>query len=951
MESYELFNNKAIRDNAKLNVNNSKDQNNNSHNSFGQHLEEDKFRYMTNEEKDFKLKVLVNDLLIRDEKIEVLSYTLKDSTAEINNLNRTISNLMNQYEIEKTEKEREHKRRINKLDKYIKELDNHILKLTSEIEKKDERQKLKADKIKKTNQKDIREKENIRAELSKQMTQMESKDKELEKLHSNLEITRNKTLETNDKLIKLESKTSSYSSTNNRLDNELKDLKKKYNEKTTSLQAEVERLTIKLKKKELKNERVKKEKETGENLLSEARREIKEKQLIEADLFTLINSENFSKVVIKSENNSIKKMFNIIKTFRINDKFYNKELDKIQCEMEVQKKPRGAMDDKVVREINRKHEEQMISLHKDVKELVNNWEMESKKKADAIIRLEVDNEKLKILVKEVDTLRMQIMDRDKEISTLKLSEKTQIEKLKEMQANSQNNEISKIQDNYNKDRSKEGFFLNTGLFLFQKFKRLNFIKEIFGKFVTATLTNVDFYYKETGKPKTFKFKKCVHCVIFINRLINCLNFRLDAMEFQANNQNEINNDPTFRRSSMKDFFQSEQYEVARTVNKFPKFNEKLHIINTMLCSEKSLNDPVKIMQNFYEIMFIEPRSVSLKFSLNLVMDVGETSNESPDENLQLSLQKKPKDFSSEKNLYMTEDDAGIKIQDFELTSDAYDDDHRHLDEIKHRYSRASSREGSVTGNKSTNKSIDKEKNINFFNSNENVSNFSQTVNITKKAFGSTTPEKLLHNLDNLRDCSLNQIIKSAEKNRNVNIPNRETNSLSNFSKTEKYVSPLPKIKEMVDFSDAKNTQNSTHRSDQKIFTNRSEPRNYNASDEKLNSVTTKKNYDKIDFNETTNSQTLSKKEARRNEVLSYLDPNYMQRKYSNNEIDQKHKELDAEYVLKNTRSKLPEGPSSNEKYNISPPVRAHSQKPTSMKPPTQYRDEKIQSVSPNRQYK
>ena len=153
--------------------------------------------------------------------------------------------------------------------------------------------------------------------------------------------------------------------------------------------------------------------------------------------------------------------------------------------MELIKKPHGKVDDQIVRDLSLKHEKQMISLQQDVRELVKNFEMESKKKTDDFVKLEVEYEKLKILVKEADLLRMQMMDHDKEISTLKLSERTLIEKLKEMQAGMQNQELIKIQDKINLDKNNEGFFLNIGLYLFQKFKRLKFMKEIFGKFVNA----------------------------------------------------------------------------------------------------------------------------------------------------------------------------------------------------------------------------------------------------------------------------------------------------------------------------------------------------------------------------------------------------------------------------------------------------------------------------------
>jgi len=122
------------------------------------------------------------------------------------------------------------------------------------------------------------------------------------------------------------------------------------------------------------------------------------------------------------------------------------------------------------------------------------------------------------------------------------------------------------------------------------------------------------------------------------------------------------------------------------------------------------------------------------------MDVDESFDHNSNKDIKLDIPDMIKNSSDNKQ-YRREDQSGINIQDFELNSETYDKDHKHLDEIKNRYSRASSRENSVVGNKSCNRSIerkesiDNDKSANFFNI--NPTNFIQTLNtnISKSLLG------------------------------------------------------------------------------------------------------------------------------------------------------------------------------------------------------------------------
>jgi hypothetical protein len=95
LENKEIFSNKLIREVSGPGHNYSV-----SNNTFGAHIDDCNIRVLTSEEKDFRIKLLANDLQIRDDKLDLLDLSLRDAADEITNLNRTISNLMGQYEAE-----------------------------------------------------------------------------------------------------------------------------------------------------------------------------------------------------------------------------------------------------------------------------------------------------------------------------------------------------------------------------------------------------------------------------------------------------------------------------------------------------------------------------------------------------------------------------------------------------------------------------------------------------------------------------------------------------------------------------------------------------------------------------------------------------------------------------------------------------------------------------------
>jgi hypothetical protein len=106
LENKEIFSNKLIREVSAPGHNYSV-----SNNTFGAHIDDCKIRVLTSEEKDFRIKLLANDLQIRDDKLDLLDLSLRDAADEITNLNRTISNLMGQYEAERSDKDSYYKKR------------------------------------------------------------------------------------------------------------------------------------------------------------------------------------------------------------------------------------------------------------------------------------------------------------------------------------------------------------------------------------------------------------------------------------------------------------------------------------------------------------------------------------------------------------------------------------------------------------------------------------------------------------------------------------------------------------------------------------------------------------------------------------------------------------------------------------------------------------------------
>ena len=159
-EKDEIFNNKIIRDSSS----NQNLRQNSVKNTFGNYIDDHSMRYMTSDEKDFKIKLLANDLQIRDEKINVLDIGLREASDEITTLNRTISKLMAQFEEERFDKDKNHKKRANKLEKYVKEMDEHIGRLTQEISNRDEKYKSKLEKNKKTQIKEKNSQDSIKIE-------------------------------------------------------------------------------------------------------------------------------------------------------------------------------------------------------------------------------------------------------------------------------------------------------------------------------------------------------------------------------------------------------------------------------------------------------------------------------------------------------------------------------------------------------------------------------------------------------------------------------------------------------------------------------------------------------------------------------------------------------------------------------------------------------------------
>jgi hypothetical protein len=390
LENKEIFSNKLIREVSAPGHNYSV-----SNNTFGAHIDDCKIRVLTSEEKDFRIKLLANDLQIRDDKLDLLDLSLRDAADEITNLNRTISNLMGQYEAERSDKDSYYKKRASKLERHIKELTEHVKGLSYEICQRDEKFKAKLAVNKKTHAKTSGEKEQIKIEWTKSINHLESKEKELEKLHVALESARYKYNEVHDRYNKLEGKFNSLISSSKTSDLELASLKKRNKEGFEKYEKDLEKLQGKLRKKDSKAERLGREKDSVESLLFEARKEINSKHAIEADIGAIMAYDGTTAANkgfgLKSESPLIKKLWTTVKGMKANEKFYGKQMDKIQTEMDSVKN--GTHVDKTVRDLSKKHEEQMLSLQLDVKELVNNYESELAKKNETLVVMEGDLQK------------------------------------------------------------------------------------------------------------------------------------------------------------------------------------------------------------------------------------------------------------------------------------------------------------------------------------------------------------------------------------------------------------------------------------------------------------------------------------------------------------------------------------------------------------------------------
>jgi hypothetical protein len=390
LENKEIFSNKLIRE-----VSGPKHNYSVSNNTFGAHIDDCNIRTLTSEEKDFRIKLLMNDLQIRDDKLDLLHLSLRDAADEITNLNRTISNLMGQYEAERSDKDSYYKKRATKLERHIKELTEHVKGLSYEICQRDEKFKAKLAVNKKTNAKFSSEKELVKIEWTKCINHLESKEKELEKLHLALDSARYKYNEVFDRYNKLDSKHNSLVNSSKVADLEVASLKKRNKEGFEKYERDLEKLQGKLRKKGGKAERLGREKDGVESLLFEARKEIIGKHAIEADIGAILAYDGATVANkgfgLKSESPLVKKLWTAVKGMKGNEKFYGRQMDKIQTEMDSVKN--GTHVDKSVRELSKKHEEQMLSLQRDVKELVNNYESELAKKNDNLIAMEGDLQK------------------------------------------------------------------------------------------------------------------------------------------------------------------------------------------------------------------------------------------------------------------------------------------------------------------------------------------------------------------------------------------------------------------------------------------------------------------------------------------------------------------------------------------------------------------------------
>lgn len=259
--------------------------NKNQNLAISNYLNEKNIRYMTNEEKDFKLKLMANDLQIKDEKIGVQKSEIHQFEFEISGLNRTISKQMSQYESEKLERDKTEKKKQNKHERHARDLDEYIKKQMDEISRMAEKSKIKVNKLKAGQKNTKDELEFYKNEILKANNQLEHKDKEIEKLLKNLDQSRSRANDCFEKVRNYESKYEKLGNEKKSQEKDLNDTKKsrflsflikilesedmiKRNEK------ELEKIVQKVKKKGLKVERLIKEKDSSDHVLQDAKEEM-----------------------------------------------------------------------------------------------------------------------------------------------------------------------------------------------------------------------------------------------------------------------------------------------------------------------------------------------------------------------------------------------------------------------------------------------------------------------------------------------------------------------------------------------------------------------------------------------------------------------------------------------------------------------------------------------------
>lgn len=267
--------------------------------------------------------------------------------------------------------------------------------------------------------------------------------------------------------------------------------------------------------------------------------------------------------------------------------------------MEELKKGQGKNSENVVNDLSKRHEEQLLTLQDDVRKLVKNYEEELKTREDKIALL------------------------DKQAKESKSKDNVTSEIVVKESSKSNNNEI---------------YYASIALLLYQRTNRLSNLKTLFNNFSKAALVNLDFYYQENGLPKCFKFKKCVHGLIFLIRLINMANKTRD----KAIDNMQFIKTENFKKPS--EYFHQDEIQFKSTLNSFYNQPDRIQLVGHIFDAFKNdfeQNDIKTGQHNFLFTkclqFFSDSRSEYRPLVQDLVMQI-EKDDETLSEHDKLKLQ-------------------------------------------------------------------------------------------------------------------------------------------------------------------------------------------------------------------------------------------------------------------------------------------------------------------------